>query len=119
MKNVLLQKLLASKRRKSKLRKVLLLMRLQLMIRERNYVTRDCLRQPIHGVLSDSAFPVSGDCFRRIMTPLKENEEFKIVDPVARQMALKVRAAITSMRQPAEWGMGALVGANWQVLFQQ
>jgi hypothetical protein len=61
-----------------------------------------------HGVLSDSAFPVSGDCFRRIMTPLKENEELKITDPEVRQMALKLSNAITSMRQPAEWGMGAV-----------
>jgi hypothetical protein len=61
-----------------------------------------------HGVLSDSAFPVSGDCFRRIMTPLKNNEEDRIADPMARQMAILMSAAITSLRQPAEWGMGAV-----------
>lgn len=61
-----------------------------------------------HGVLSDSAFPVSGDCFRRIMTSLKEHEKDKIHDVVVREMALKMSGAITSMKQPAEWGMGAV-----------
>jgi len=71
-------------------------------------IAREDINVDNHGVLSDSAFPVSGDCFRRIITPLKENEEDKIADPVARRMALKMSAAITSMRQPAEWGMGAV-----------
>jgi hypothetical protein len=57
-----------------------------------------------HGVLSDSTFAVSGDCLRRIMTPLKKNEELTILDPVA----VKTSAAIASMRQHAEWGMGAV-----------
>jgi hypothetical protein len=60
-----------------------------------------------HGVLSDSAFPVRGDNFRRIMTPLKDGEEDKIADPRIRAVVLRLNAAITSMRQPAEWGMGA------------
>jgi hypothetical protein len=60
-----------------------------------------------HGVLSDSAFPVRGDNFRRIMTPLKDGEEDKIADPRVRAVVLRLSAAITSMRQPAEWGMGS------------
>jgi hypothetical protein len=71
-------------------------------------ICRDDINVDGHGVLSDSAFPVSGDCFTRIMTPLKENDELRIADPVAQRMALRVSAAITSMRQPAEWGMGAV-----------
>ena len=69
---------------------------------------RDDINVPGHGVLSDSAFPVSGDCFRRIMTPMKEGEEDKISNLRVRRMAIKVNRAITSMRQPAEWGMGAV-----------
>ena len=61
-----------------------------------------------HGVLSDSAFPVSGDNFRRIVTPMKEGDSDKIRDPVVRNYVERLNGAITSMRQPAEWGMGAV-----------
>ena len=61
-----------------------------------------------HGVLSDSAFPVQGDNFRRIMTPMKEGDSDKIIDPITRAYAERLNSAITSLRQPAEWGMGAV-----------
>lgn len=65
------------------------------------------LNLPQHGVLSDSAFPVSGDMFTRIYSPLKEGELDKY--PIHLQAnILKMSRAITSMRQSAEWGMGAV-----------
>jgi hypothetical protein len=54
-----------------------------------------------HGVLSDSAFPVSEICFNRILTPLKENDYLK--HPRHRHGLLRrISSAITSMRQSAE-----------------
>jgi hypothetical protein len=37
-------------------------------------IVRDAINLPDHGVLSDSAFPVSGNLFKRIVTRLKEND---------------------------------------------
>lgn len=62
---------------------------------------------PGHGVLSDSAFPVSDDMFGRIMTPLKDGD-LQRAHPLARPALLQFSNAITSMRQSAEWGMGAV-----------
>jgi len=60
-----------------------------------------------HGVLSDSAFPVSGDMFTLIISPLKEGDIER--SPAATRPALfAMSAAITTMRQSAEWGMGAV-----------
>jgi hypothetical protein len=70
---------------------------------------------PDHGVLSDSAFPVSGGMFGRIMTPMKEGD-LERAHPRAR-LALVLRStAITSMRQAAEWGMGAVEKVYRQLL---
>jgi len=60
-----------------------------------------------HGVLSDSAFPVAGDMFTRILTPLKEGE-LERAHPKARRSLIALSEAITSLRQPAEWGMGSM-----------
>jgi hypothetical protein len=58
-------------------------------------------------VLADSAFPVAGRMFNKIITPLKDGELEKT--PVELVPALLIMsAAITSMRQSAEWGMGAV-----------
>jgi hypothetical protein len=59
------------------------------------------------GVLSDSAFPVSGDMFGRIETPLKDGD-LNNIPQHARFGAMVKSAAITSIRQAAEWGMGAM-----------
>jgi hypothetical protein len=60
-----------------------------------------------HGVLSDSAFPVKNDLMGRIMTPLKEGD-LERASPGTRFILTKLSTAITSMRQSAEWGMGAV-----------
>lgn len=70
-------------------------------------LSRCDINLPGYGVLSDSAFPVSGDMFRRIMTPCKE-EDIERAELLARPALIVMLKAITSMRQPAEWGMGSV-----------
>ena len=60
-----------------------------------------------HGVLSDSAFPVSREMFGRIITPLKDGD-LERAHRDARPSLIRLSSAITSMRQSAEWGMGAV-----------
>jgi hypothetical protein len=62
---------------------------------------------PGYGVVADSAFPVSGVMYNLIVTPLKEGDLDRMCaeDRVAAQA---VSNAITSIRQAAEWGMGAV-----------
>ena len=60
-----------------------------------------------HGVLSDSAFPVSGALFGRIVTPLKEGD-LERAQVGTRATLAALSSAITSMRQAAEWGMGSV-----------
>ena len=60
-----------------------------------------------HGVLSDSAFPVAYDMFGRIITPL-EIGDIERAHRDARPALLRLSAAITTMRQSTEWGMGAV-----------
>lgn len=60
-----------------------------------------------HGVLSDSAFPVSQEMFGRIITPLKSGD-LERAHRDARPSLIRLSSAITSMRQSAEWGMGAV-----------
>lgn len=62
---------------------------------------------PEYGIVSDTAFPVSGDLFRKISTPLKEGDIHRF-PPEVRPAARAVSNAITSIRQAAEWGMGAV-----------
>ncbi|KAF0714212.1 hypothetical protein AaE_011623 [Aphanomyces astaci] len=57
-------------------------------------------------VASDSAFPVAGPCAGRIITPLKQGDLER--QPPANRLALQTMSdCITSLRQAAEWGMGA------------
>lgn len=72
-----------------------------------NKLVDEDIMEPRHGILTDSAFPVSGDLFQRIMTPCKEGD-IERSHPQARLALMKLSSAITSMRQSAEWGMGAV-----------
>ena len=72
-----------------------------------NKLCRDDLNLEGHGVLSDSAFPVSGDLFGKIVTPLKDGD-LERSEVGTRAMLAALSSAITSMRQAAEWGMGAV-----------
>ncbi|KAJ3290359.1 hypothetical protein HDU76_007402 [Blyttiomyces sp. JEL0837] len=60
-----------------------------------------------HGLVADSAFPVSKQMWNRILTPLKDGE----IEKVAvrhRHETLVLSNAITSIQQAAEWGVGAV-----------
>jgi hypothetical protein len=61
----------------------------------------DIKNVPGHGVLSDSAFPVSSDMFGRIMTSLKDGDVEK-AHLNARPTLIRLACAITSIRQSAE-----------------
>ncbi|EGZ08177.1 hypothetical protein PHYSODRAFT_526823, partial [Phytophthora sojae] len=54
---------------------------------------------------TDSAFPVSDTCRKRIVTPLKDGD-LERASPECRAGLLAMSAAITSVRQAAEWGIG-------------
>jgi hypothetical protein len=58
---------------------------------------RDDINLPDHGVLSDSAFPVNGKLFKRIMTPLKDND-LERAHPAARPALIALGNAIVSLR---------------------
>ena len=83
----------------------------------RDKLADDNRNVPGHGVLSDSAFPVSGDMFGRIMTPLKCGD-LERSHPSARPALVRLSASITSMRQAAEWGM-ASVCKVYRVLYKR
>jgi hypothetical protein len=55
---------------------------------------------------SDSAFPIRGDLEGKIITPLKEGDIDR-VPPECRLGMQMMSDSITSLRQAAEWGMGA------------
>jgi hypothetical protein len=62
-----------------------------------------------HGVLADSAFPVSGEMKGRIVTPLKLGDLERAVAAGGRAARIgTVNNAVVSIRQAAEWGMGAV-----------
>ena len=75
---------------------------------------REDINLPGYGKTTDTAFPVAGDLFGRIMTPLKEGDEDRI-PPNMRPYALRLSSAVTRIRQAAEWGMGA-VGKVYRIL---
>ncbi|OWZ01523.1 hypothetical protein PHMEG_00027068 [Phytophthora megakarya] len=54
---------------------------------------------------TDSAFPVSASSRMRMITPLKDGD-LERASPECRLGLLAMSAAITSVRQAAEWGMG-------------
>ena len=61
---------------------------------------------PDHGAVSDTAFPRTRELEGKIMTPLKEGELERA--PRADQaFLLRQSAALTSLRQACEWGMGS------------
>ncbi|KAI9920010.1 hypothetical protein PsorP6_015633 [Peronosclerospora sorghi] len=65
-----------------------------------------------HGVLSDSAFHVSGAMSGKIVTPLKRGDLERAVRMGGNEEAIRqINVAVTSIRQAAEWGMGAVVKA--------
>lgn len=61
---------------------------------------------PGMGVLADSAFPVCNGLFGRIITPMKKGD-LERASFECRPGLSKMSAAITSIRQAAEWGMGS------------
>ncbi|KAI9916134.1 hypothetical protein PsorP6_018002 [Peronosclerospora sorghi] len=62
-----------------------------------------------HGVLSDSAFPVSGVMSGKIVTPLKWGDLERAVRMGGNEEAIRqIQNAVTSILQAAEWGMGAV-----------
>jgi hypothetical protein len=69
------------------------------------------------GVVSDSAFPCSGEMVGWILTPLKDGD----IDRVRSSLRSKARTlhnAITSVRQAAEWGSGVWVPSrNFTIAF--
>ena len=83
----------------------------------REKLADDRKNAPGHGVLSDSAFPVSDDMFGRIMTPLKCGD-LERSHRLARPALVRLAASITSMRQAAEWGM-ASVCKVYRVLYKK
>ncbi|KAI9909923.1 hypothetical protein PsorP6_010191 [Peronosclerospora sorghi] len=61
------------------------------------------------GVLADAAFPVTGSMFGRIVTPLKDGDLLRSVAQGTNEAEVKrVKSAITSIRQAAEWGIGVV-----------
>ncbi|KAI9908002.1 hypothetical protein PsorP6_004147 [Peronosclerospora sorghi] len=61
---------------------------------------------PEMGAIADSAFPVSNEMFKKIITPLKQGD----IDTIPREFqatSLAISNSITAVRQAAEWGMGA------------
>ncbi|ETI30579.1 hypothetical protein, variant 1 [Phytophthora nicotianae P1569] len=59
------------------------------------------------GVVADSAFPCADEMTGRILTPLKEGDLNRLV-PSVREVAKSLSAAITSIRQAAECGVGSI-----------
>lgn len=62
---------------------------------------------PKMGIVSDTAFPCGEELQGRIVSPLKENE-LELYPEEEQFAAQAVSNAITSIRQAAEWGMGAV-----------
>ncbi|KAG9412142.1 hypothetical protein AC1031_017771 [Aphanomyces cochlioides] len=58
-------------------------------------------------IAPDSAFPINGRCEGRIITPLKA-DELERHPPECRIALQALSDSITSLRQAAEWGMGAV-----------
>jgi hypothetical protein len=68
-----------------------------------------------HGVLSDSAFPVTSEMYGKIMTPLKSGE-LEATPQHLRYGVSRMSEAITSLRQACEWGMGSVEKVYRQLL---
>ena len=59
------------------------------------------------GVVADTAFPVTKEMRRKIITPLKEGD-LERSHPDAQAALLEISSAITSLRQNCEWGVGSI-----------
>ena len=68
-----------------------------------------------HGIVADTAFPVSNDLLGRIITPLKEGD-LERAHPQAQQQLQLLSTAITSLRQACAWGVGSIEKAWRQLL---
>jgi hypothetical protein len=73
------------------------------------------INAPNTGVLSDSAFPVADELRGRILTPAKEGDLERAPLDV-RAKLVRIFNAITTLRQAAEWGMGAVEKAFRRLL---
>ena len=62
---------------------------------------------PGHGIVSDTAFPVSQGLIGKIISPLKEGD-LERAHPSARPALLALSSDITKLRQACEWGMGSV-----------
>lgn len=60
-----------------------------------------------HGIVSDTAFPVSQGLHNRIISPLKDGDLLR-AHPDTIPALLSRSSAITSLRQACEWGMGSV-----------
>lgn len=60
-----------------------------------------------HGIVADTAFPVSKGLRGKIISPLKENE-LERAHPLAQAALLSLSNSITSLRQACEWGVGSI-----------
>ena len=70
-------------------------------------LSRDDINLPDHGILTDTAFPCVDHLRGRIMTSAKEGEIEKAPRHLQGIMT-RLSAAITAVRQAAEWGVGAV-----------
>ena len=61
------------------------------------------LMEPEHGIVADTAFPVSHGLHGRIISPIKDGE-WERAHPLARPALLRMSRSITSLRQACEWG---------------
>ncbi|KAJ8558670.1 hypothetical protein ON010_g8782 [Phytophthora cinnamomi] len=76
-----------------------------------NLINPDLCPDMRYGVVADSDFPCSGHMAGRILTPLKEGDLGRLI-PSVPESAQILSAAITSIRQAAEWGMGSKPDTN-------
>ena len=60
-----------------------------------------------HGIISDTAFPIPPELVGRIITPLKDGD-IRRASRETRSALRYLSAAITSLRQAAEWGMNCV-----------
>ena len=74
-------------------------------------------KAPGHGVIADTAFPATNEMFGKIISPLKEGE-YERANPNTRRGLIALSKAITSLRQAAEWGMGA-VAIVYRILYKR
>jgi hypothetical protein len=60
-----------------------------------------------HGIVADTAFPVSNEMAGKIITPLKDGDLDR-AHPDTHAALIALSNAITSLRQNCEWGVGSI-----------